>query len=70
MTATGFAFLISPLMRQLDGAVAYTLWSLLVDTWIFFFVPVLLTLLTHGRIQERRTAGSSPPTRSRSCCCR
>jgi signal transduction histidine kinase len=54
MTATGFAFFISPLLRQLDGAVAYTVWSLLVDTWIFFFVPVLLTLLTHGRIQERR----------------
>ena len=54
MTATGFAFFISPLMRQLDGPAAYTVWSLLVDTWIFFFVPVLLTLLTHGRIQERR----------------
>ena len=54
MTATGFAFFYSPLMRQLDGALAYTLWSLLVDTWIFFFVPVLLTLLTRGRIHDRR----------------
>jgi signal transduction histidine kinase len=54
MTATGFAFFISPLMRQVDGALAYTLWSLLVDTWIFFFVPLLLTLLTRGRMVNRR----------------
>jgi hypothetical protein len=54
MTATGFAFFISPLLRQLDGAVAYTVWSLLVDTWIFFYVPVLLTLLTRGRMRDRR----------------
>jgi len=52
MTATGFAFFWSPLMRQLDGALAYTLWSLFVDAWIFFFVPVLLTLLTRGRLRE------------------
>ena len=51
MTATGFAFFISPLLRQLDGAVAYTVWSLLVDTWIFFYVPLLLTLLTRGRMR-------------------
>jgi signal transduction histidine kinase len=54
MTATGFAFFISPLLRQVDGAVAYTVWSLLVDTWIFFYVPVLLTLLTAGRLRSRR----------------
>jgi signal transduction histidine kinase len=54
MTATGFAFFYSPLMRQVDGALAYTLWSLLVDTWIFFFVPLLLTLLTRGRMVNRR----------------
>ena len=54
MTATGFAFFISPLLRQVDGAVAYTVWSLLVDTWIFFFVPVLLTLLTAGRLRSHR----------------
>ncbi|HET8950201.1 MAG TPA: histidine kinase [Solirubrobacteraceae bacterium] len=54
MTATGFAFFIAPLMRQLDGAVAFTTWNLLVDTWIFFYVPVLLTLLTRGRMRDRR----------------
>jgi signal transduction histidine kinase len=54
MTATGFAFFYSPLMRQLDGALAYTVWSLLVDTWIFFFVPVMLTLLTAGRMRSHR----------------
>ncbi len=53
MTATGFAFLVSPLLRQLDGALAYTTWSLVVDYWIFFFVPVLLTLLTRGRMRRR-----------------
>jgi hypothetical protein len=54
MTATGFAFFISPLLRQVDGALAYTVWSLLVDTWIFFFVPVMLTLLTAGRMRSPR----------------
>jgi signal transduction histidine kinase len=54
MTATGFAFFISPLLRQVDGAVAFMVWNLLVDTWIFFFVPVLLTLLTAGRLRSHR----------------
>jgi signal transduction histidine kinase len=53
MTATGFAFFISPLLRQVDGPLAYTVWSLLVDTWIFFYVPLLLTLLTRGRMRSR-----------------
>jgi signal transduction histidine kinase len=54
MTATGFAFFISPLLRQVDGALAYTTWTLLVDLWIFFYVPLLLTLLTRGRMHDRR----------------
>jgi signal transduction histidine kinase len=53
MTATGFAFFVSPLLSQLNGPVAYTAWSLLVDAWIFFFVTLLLTLLTSGRLQSR-----------------
>ena len=53
MTATGFAFFITPLLGQVEGAVAYTIWSLLVDTWVFFFVPLLLTLLSSGRLQSR-----------------
>jgi hypothetical protein len=52
MTATGFAFLLSPLLRQLEGALAHTVWSLTVDLWIFFFIPVLLTLLTRGRLRR------------------
>jgi signal transduction histidine kinase len=51
MTATGFAFLLSPLLRQIEGALAYTVWTLTVDLWIFFFIPVLLTLLTRGRLR-------------------
>jgi signal transduction histidine kinase len=51
MTATGFAFFVSPLLSQVDGALAATLLVLLVDSWIFFFVALLLTLLTSGRLQ-------------------
>ena len=51
MTGAGFAFLLSPLLRQLEGALAYTVWSLTVDLWIFFFIPVLLTLLTRGYLR-------------------
>ena len=51
MTGTGFAFLLSPLLRQLEGALAYTVWSLTVDLWIFFFIPVLLTLLSRGYLR-------------------
>jgi signal transduction histidine kinase len=52
MTGTGFAFLLSPLLRQVEGALAYTVWSLTVDLWIFFFIPVLLTLLTRGYLRS------------------
>jgi signal transduction histidine kinase len=53
MTATGFAFFVSPLLSQLDGALANTARILLVDVWIFFFVPLILTLLTRGRLRAR-----------------
>ena len=53
MTATGFAFFVSPLLRQIDGALAFTVWNLLVDVWIFFYVPLLLTLLARGRMRTR-----------------
>ena len=53
MTATGFAFFASPLLSQLDSAVAHTALILLVDVWIFFFVPLILTLLTRGRMRSR-----------------
>jgi signal transduction histidine kinase len=51
MTATGFAFFASPLLSQVDGDLAATVLVLLVDVWIFFFVALLLTLLTSGRLQ-------------------
>jgi len=53
MTATGFAFFVSPLLVQLDGSVAFTAHALLVDAWVFFFVALLLTLLTSGRLESR-----------------
>jgi signal transduction histidine kinase len=52
MTATGFAFFASPLLSQLEGDVAATALVLVVDLWIFFFVALLLTLLTSGRLQS------------------
>jgi signal transduction histidine kinase len=54
MTATGFAFFVGPLLSQLDAPLAQTLYTLLVDAWIFFFVTLLLTLLTGGRLVSTR----------------
>jgi len=53
MTATGFAFFVSPLLGQVDGSVAFTAYTLLVDCWIYSFVALLLTLLTSGRLRSR-----------------
>jgi signal transduction histidine kinase len=54
MTATGFASFVSPLLSQLDSPLATLLHTLLVDGWIFFFVALLLTLLTRGRLESPR----------------
>jgi signal transduction histidine kinase len=54
MTATGFAFFVGPLLSQLDAPPAQLLYTLLVDSWIFFFVTLLLTLLTSGRLTSTR----------------
>jgi signal transduction histidine kinase len=51
MTATGFAFFVSPLVSQLDAPVAKTVGLWLPDLWIVFFVPLLLTYLTGGRLR-------------------
>jgi len=51
MTATGFLFFVAPLLGQLDGAFANTVRTLFVDSWIFPFVALMLTLLTAGRLQ-------------------
>ncbi len=52
MTATGFLFFVQPLLSQLDSALAHTVRVLAVDWWIFFFVALILTLLTAGRLQS------------------
>ena len=51
MTATGFAFFAAPLLGQLDAPLAQTVRVLFQDCWIFFFVALILTLLTRGRLQ-------------------
>jgi len=53
MTATGFGFFASPLLAQLDGPLAFTATVLLVDVWVFFYVALLLSLLTAGRLRRR-----------------
>ncbi|QJY47428.1 sensor histidine kinase [Pseudonocardia broussonetiae] len=51
MTATGFAFFVSPLLGQLDTPLTRTAALWLPDLWILFFVPLVLTLLTGGRLR-------------------
>lgn len=53
MTLTGFAFFVQPLLLQLDGAIPQTLGHWFADLWFLFFVPLLLTFLTRGRLQTR-----------------
>jgi signal transduction histidine kinase len=51
MTATGFALFASPLLAQVDAPLTQTLGLLLPDLWVLFFVPLVLTLLTGGRMR-------------------
>jgi len=51
MTATGFAFLVPALFRESDTLVAVTVASLLSDLWTLFFIPLLLTYRTAGRLR-------------------
>jgi signal transduction histidine kinase len=53
MTATGFAFFVTPLLTQIDSPVTYTLAFWFPDLWLPFFVALLLTLLTGGRLRTR-----------------
>jgi signal transduction histidine kinase len=53
MTATGFAFLVPALFRDHDGLVPQTVAAWLSDLWTLFFVPLLLTALTGGRLRTR-----------------
>ena len=51
MTATGFAFLVPALFRDHDVPAAQTVAGWLSDLWTLFFVPLLLTFLTGGRLR-------------------
>ncbi|MHA6783125.1 sensor histidine kinase [Pseudonocardia saturnea] len=53
MTATGFAFLASPLLAQLDAPLARTAGLLLRNVWLLFLVAILLTFLSGGRLRTR-----------------
>ena len=53
MTATGFAFFVPALLFPRDSSLAVTTASLVADLWILFFVPLILTLLTAGRLRSR-----------------
>ena len=53
MTATGFAFLASPLLAQLDAPLARTAGLLLRNVWLVFLVAILLTFLSGGRLRTR-----------------
>ncbi|WP_171058196.1 sensor histidine kinase [Modestobacter altitudinis] len=53
MTATGFALFVTPLFSQLGAPLARTVALWLPDLWVLFFVPLVLTLLTGGRLRTR-----------------
>ena len=52
MIATGYAFLVPPLLAQLDSPLARTLALWLPDLWILPFVTLLLGYLTGGRLRS------------------
>ena len=52
MTAAGFGFFVSPLLAQLDAAVAQTGAVFFTDIWTIPFVALLLTFLTAGRLRS------------------
>jgi signal transduction histidine kinase len=53
MTAVGFALFLTPLLDQIDAPLARTAALWLPDLWVLFFVPLVLTLLTAGRLRTR-----------------
>src|SRR6185312_2737019 len=53
MTATGFAFYVRPLLSQLPGELAVTLFTVLLDLWMYPFVALVLTFLSGGRFESR-----------------
>jgi hypothetical protein len=53
MTAAGFGFFVAPIVVQFEGQAAFLVTVFFLDVWPFFFVAVLLSLLTRGRLQSR-----------------
>jgi signal transduction histidine kinase len=53
MTATGFGFLVPALLQDLDWALAQTAGHWLSDAWSLFFIPLLLTYQSNGRLRTR-----------------
>ena len=53
MTATGFAFLASPLLVQFDAPLLRTAGLLLRNVWLLLLVAILLTFLSGGRLRTR-----------------
>ena len=51
MAATGYAFFVPALLGPRDSELAQTIGRLTADWWIFFFVALLLTFLTAGRLR-------------------
>jgi signal transduction histidine kinase len=51
MTGAGFALFVTPLLGQIDAPFAQTAALWLPDLWVVFFVPLVLTLLTGGRLR-------------------
>jgi signal transduction histidine kinase len=61
MTITGFAFFVSPLVSQLAWPPAQVIGLWLPDLWVLFFVALVLTFLTGGRVRttvDRVLAGA------------
>ena len=53
MTATGVAFLASPLLLQVDWPLIRTVGLLLRNVWLLLLVAILLTFLSGGRLRTR-----------------
>jgi signal transduction histidine kinase len=51
MTAVGFALFVPALLGQIDTPLTLTAALWLPDLWVLFFVPLVLTLLTGGRLR-------------------
>jgi signal transduction histidine kinase len=53
MTATGFGLLVSLLLKQVEAGVTLTLGEVTEDIWTPFFVALVLSFVTGGRLTSR-----------------